>query len=174
MTTGSFPHDKFSSVYWIFTKLGHMIPLWKGKKPIYFGVIRSKVKITITINIIVDNRIVSARLLVLYIGSLPNLATLFPCGRRRTLFILGSLPLYRLIIYIDGRILWCTHFLLLSGLQTIRDIWDEEILNFKVSIQIYNSLFDKRNCISEYSQIKSAIPNTYVSILKKSGKFVQK
>ena len=32
MTTGSFPHDNFSSVYWIFTKLGHMIPL-------YFGVI---------------------------------------------------------------------------------------------------------------------------------------
>jgi hypothetical protein len=34
-----FPHNKFSSVYWIFTKLDHMIPLWKGKNPIYFGVI---------------------------------------------------------------------------------------------------------------------------------------
>ena len=31
-------HDNFSSVYWIFNKLGHMIPLWKGKNPIYFGV----------------------------------------------------------------------------------------------------------------------------------------
>ena len=29
--------------------------------------------------------------LVLYIGSLPNLGTWFPCGRGRTLFILGSL-----------------------------------------------------------------------------------
>jgi hypothetical protein len=29
--------------------------------------------------------------LVLYIGSLPNLATWFPCGRGRTLFILGTL-----------------------------------------------------------------------------------
>jgi hypothetical protein len=29
--------------------------------------------------------------LVLYIGSLPNVATWFPCGRERTLFILGSL-----------------------------------------------------------------------------------
>jgi hypothetical protein len=29
----------------------------------------------------------------------------------QALFILGSLPLYRLIIYIDRRILWCTHFL---------------------------------------------------------------
>jgi hypothetical protein len=37
--------------------------------------------------------------------------TWFPCGRGRTIFILGSLPLYRLIIYIDRRILWCTHFL---------------------------------------------------------------
>jgi hypothetical protein len=34
-----FPHNNVSSVYWIFTKLGHMIPLWKGKNPIYFGVI---------------------------------------------------------------------------------------------------------------------------------------
>jgi hypothetical protein len=50
-----------------------MIVLWKGKNPIYFGVIRSKVKVTITLNII----------------------------------------FYRLIIYIDGCILWCTHFLLL-------------------------------------------------------------
>jgi hypothetical protein len=39
LTTGSFPHDNSSSVYWIFTNLGHMIPLWKGKNPIYFGVI---------------------------------------------------------------------------------------------------------------------------------------
>jgi hypothetical protein len=38
LTTGSFPHN-FSSVYWIFTKLGHMIPLWKRKNPIYWGVI---------------------------------------------------------------------------------------------------------------------------------------
>jgi hypothetical protein len=56
-----FPHNNFSSVYRIFTKLGHMIPLWKGKNPIYFGVIMSKVKVTITINIIFDNRVVSAR-----------------------------------------------------------------------------------------------------------------
>ena len=34
-----FPHDNFSSVYWIFIKLGHMIPLWKRKNPVYFGVI---------------------------------------------------------------------------------------------------------------------------------------
>jgi hypothetical protein len=37
-TTGSFPHN-FCSVYWIFTKLDHMIALWKGKNPIYFGII---------------------------------------------------------------------------------------------------------------------------------------
>jgi hypothetical protein len=54
-----FPHDNFSSVYLIFNKLGHMIPLCKGKNPIYFGVIRSKVKVTITINRIFVNRVVS-------------------------------------------------------------------------------------------------------------------
>jgi len=59
--TMSFPHDNFSSVYWIFTNLDHMIPLWKGKNPIYFGVIRSKVKVIVAINIIFDNRVVSAR-----------------------------------------------------------------------------------------------------------------
>ena len=37
--THRFPHNNFSSAYRIFTKLGHMIPLWKGKNPIYFGVI---------------------------------------------------------------------------------------------------------------------------------------
>ena len=42
LITGSFPHDNFSSVYWIFSKLGHIIPLWKGKNPIYFGVIKVK------------------------------------------------------------------------------------------------------------------------------------
>jgi predicted acyltransferase (DUF342 family) len=39
-------------------KLGHMIPLSKGENHIYFGVIRSKGKVTVTINIIVDNRVV--------------------------------------------------------------------------------------------------------------------
>jgi hypothetical protein len=55
----SFPHNNFSYVYRIFTKLGHMIPLWKGKNPIYFGVIMSKVKVTITINKNFNNRVVS-------------------------------------------------------------------------------------------------------------------
>ena len=53
-----FPYNNFSSVYPIFTKLGHMIPLWMGKNPIYFGFIRSKVKVTITINIIFNRLII--------------------------------------------------------------------------------------------------------------------
>ena len=48
-----------------------MIPLWKGKNPIYYRVIRSKVKVTIAINRISDNRVVSTTL-VLYIGSWPH------------------------------------------------------------------------------------------------------
>jgi hypothetical protein len=115
LTTGSFPHDNFSSVYWIFNKLGHMIPLWKGKNPIYFGV-KGQGHRYFKYNFWQHDRFCMITL-VLYIGSVTNLATWFPCGRGRTLFILGSLPLYRLIIYIDGRILWCTHFLFL--LETI-------------------------------------------------------
>ena len=91
LTTGSFPHDNFSSVYWIFTKLDHMIPQWKGKNPIYFGIIRSKVKVTYyKYNFWNQGRFCTITL-VLYIGSLTYMATWFPCGRGRTLFILGSL-----------------------------------------------------------------------------------
>ena len=56
-----FPHNNFSSVYRIYVKPGHLIPLWQGNKPIYFGVIRSKVKVTVSINRMFDNRVVSAR-----------------------------------------------------------------------------------------------------------------
>jgi hypothetical protein len=92
------------SVYWIFNTPGHMIALWKGKTPINFGAIRSKVKVTITINIIFDNGCFHITL-ILYIGSLPNLTTLLPCGRGRTVFILGSLgqrskPVH---LYMDGK-----------------------------------------------------------------------
>ena len=45
--------------------------------------------------------------LVLYIGSLPNLTTWFPCGRGRTIFILGSLGqghhYYKYIFWQQGR-----------------------------------------------------------------------
>jgi hypothetical protein len=55
-----FPHNSFSSVYRIFTKLGHMIPLWKGKNPIFGGLLRSNVKVIVTINNFFDNMVVSA------------------------------------------------------------------------------------------------------------------
>ena len=101
MTTGSFPHDNFNSVYWIFTKLDHMIALWKGENSFYFGVIRSKFKVTYyKYNFWQQGRFRTITL-VLFIGSLTNLATWLPCGRRRTLFILGSLPLYRLITLVS-------------------------------------------------------------------------
>jgi hypothetical protein len=112
-----------------------MIPLWKGKNPIYYGVIRSKVKVTYYKYNFWQQGLFRTITLALYIGSLTNLATWFPCGRGRTLFILGSLPLYRLIIYIDGRILWCTHFLktLLSKIIFIvsdLDLWpNDPIIN---------------------------------------------
>jgi hypothetical protein len=70
------------------TNLGTWFPCGRGKNPIYFGVIRSKVKVTVTINIIFDKQDRFRTItLVLYIGSLPNLAIWFPSGRGRTLFI---------------------------------------------------------------------------------------
>ena len=94
-------------------------PCGRGRTLFILRSLRSKVKITITINRIFDNMVVSTSL-VLYIGSLLNLTTWLPCGRGRTLFILGSKVkvsftinriVYCLIIYIDVHILWCTHFL---------------------------------------------------------------
>jgi hypothetical protein len=85
--TGSFPHDNFSSVYWIFNKIGHMIPLWKWKNPIYLG---SKVKVTYyKYNFWQQGRFHTITL-VLYIGSLTSLATWFPCGRGRTYLFWGQ------------------------------------------------------------------------------------
>jgi hypothetical protein len=57
---GGRPH-RFRTITLVLYKLGHMIPMWKGNNPIYVGVIRSKVKVTVTMNIIFYNRIVSAR-----------------------------------------------------------------------------------------------------------------
>jgi hypothetical protein len=37
-----YSNDDLDLVYWILTKPGHMIPLWKGKNPIYFGVISQR------------------------------------------------------------------------------------------------------------------------------------
>ena len=72
-------------------KLGHMIPLWKRKNLIYFGVNRSKVKVTYYKYNFWQQGCFRMITLVLYIGSLPNLTTWFPCGRGGTLFNLGSL-----------------------------------------------------------------------------------
>jgi hypothetical protein len=63
-----------------------MISLCKGNNPIYSGVIRSKVKVT-----------------VVECHKIANLKGLnFPA---HMISCLTELPLYRLIIYIDGRIL---------------------------------------------------------------------
>ena len=53
-----------------------------------------------------------------------------------------------------------------SNIHTIGDIWNEETKMFKDCNLIYNSLVDRRNCISEYSKIKAAIPDNFIKILK--------
>jgi hypothetical protein len=44
----------------------------------------------------------------------------------------------------------------ISGIQKIEDtcIWDDSTNFFKSSTEIFNSLYDRRNWISEYSRIK--------------------
>jgi hypothetical protein len=71
-------HNNFSSVYRIFTKHGHMIPLWKGKNPIYFGVIRSR---SLTINIIFDNRVFLHDNFSSVYWIFTKLGHIIPCGR---------------------------------------------------------------------------------------------
>jgi hypothetical protein len=53
-----------------------------------------------------------------------------------------------------------------SNLRTINDIWDSNNTNFKSCHDIYNLLIDRRNCISEFSKIKRAIPEKFIKVLK--------
>jgi hypothetical protein len=68
----------------------------------------------------------------------------YKIDRGRTLFILGSLPLYRLIIYIDRRILWCTHFLFsISWWEQVNFQWNNDEIRFvldqHVKLDIYSA-----------------------------------
>ena len=82
-----FSHNNFSSVYRIFTKFGHM----EGEEPyIFWGHVKGQGHHYYKYNFWQQGRFHMITL-VLYIGSLPNLTTWLPCGRGRTLFILGSL-----------------------------------------------------------------------------------
>lgn len=56
----------------------------------------------------------------------------------------------------------------ISGIQKIEDtcIWDDSTNFFKSSTEIFNSLYDRRNWISEYSRIKKAITQELIRMLK--------
>jgi hypothetical protein len=103
------------------TKLGHMIPLRKGKNPIYFGVIRSKVKVTYyEYNFWQQGRF-STITLVLYFGSLfivsdldlwpnyPKLNRVLPLPQGNHMAKFGKDPIYRTNVFArleTGRIMW--------------------------------------------------------------------
>ena len=48
----------------------------------------------------------------------------------------------------------CFASFLKSNIRTIKDIWTTIENHFKSCNEIYNSLNDKRNCVSEYARIK--------------------
>ena len=51
----------------------------------------------------------------------------------------------------------CFASFLKSNIRTIKDIWTTIENDFKSCNELYHSLNDKRNCISEYARIKKAI-----------------
>jgi hypothetical protein len=51
-------------------------------------------------------------------------------------------------------------------MRKIEDIWDDNTHLFKSSTEIFNSLYDRRNWISEYSRMKKAIPQELKKMLK--------
>jgi hypothetical protein len=65
----------------------------------------------------------------------------------------------------NGNALFFSSFSL-SGMQKIEDIWDDNTNLLKSSTEIFNSLYDRRNWISEYSRIKKAIPQELIRMLK--------
>ena len=48
----------------------------------------------------------------------------------------------------------CFASFLKINIKTVKDIWTTVENNFKSCNEIYNSLNDERNCISEYARIK--------------------
>jgi hypothetical protein len=52
------------------------------------------------------------------------------------------------------------------NIKTINDIWTTNDNDFNRCNDIYNSLNDKRKCISEYARIKNALPKEFVHILQ--------
>jgi hypothetical protein len=59
-----------------------------------------------------------------------------------------------------------------TSLRTIDDIWDSNNTNIKSCHDIYNLLIDRRNCISEFSKTKEAIPEKFIKVLKGETKIV--
>ena len=65
----------------------------------------------------------------------------------------------------NGNALFLSSFSL-SGIQKNEDIWDDNTNFVKSSTEIFYSLYDRRNWISEYSRIKKAIPQELIRMLK--------
>ena len=65
----------------------------------------------------------------------------------------------------NGNALFFSSFSL-SGIQKNEDIWDDNTNFVKSSTEIFYSLYDRRNWISEYSRIKKAIPQELIRMLK--------
>ena len=55
----------------------------------------------------------------------------------------------------------CFASFLKSNIRTIKDFWTTIQNDFKSCDEIYNSLNDKRNCISEYVRIKKAVSKEF-------------
>lgn len=55
-----------------------------------------------------------------------------------------------------------------SDIKFIKDIWDENNNNYINCNELFAKLTDKRNCISEYSRVKKAIPKEIFDILNKT------
>jgi hypothetical protein len=58
--------------------------------------------------------------------------------------------------------------ILQSGIHKVCDIWDCETNNLKDSNFIFNSLFDKRNWISQWTRLKKAITGDLKNILNEN------
>jgi hypothetical protein len=69
----------------------------------------------------------------------------------------------------NGNALFFSSFSL-SDIQKIEDIWDDNTNCFKSSTEIFNSLYDRRNWISEYSRIKKAIPQELIRMLNRTSR----
>ena len=129
-----FPHNNFSSVYWIFTKLGHMIPCGRGQRS------RSPL---LSIEFLTTGSFLHDNFSSVY-WNFTKLGHMIPLWKGKKPIYFGVITIIPFDNLYDGRILWCTHFLfsyiMMGWIFIVLVHWNNNLL---VDIPIHSDSFSR-------------------------------